>query len=89
MDQNFTFQRTDYGGNRMSNRSKKEVRLHFNTALYLMESLKESMTQDPEVYQSVVGYTHHYYNPEHSDESIIRRCIQIRQELLQVIKKLR
>lgn len=70
-------------------RNEYSVRLHMNTATYLMESLKESMLAEPDKWELLVGDPMYSYPPEHSDESIIRRCVQIRQELLQVIKKLR
>ena len=69
-------------------RNDAKVRLHFNTAGYLFKSLTESMAVDPEEYK-YQQYTYYSYRPEDSDESIIRRCVQIRQELLQVMKGLR
>ena len=71
-----------------SRRTCKNVRMHFNTAIYLMESLKESMAANPEKIEYVT-YTSESFKPEDSDESIIRRCVQIRQELLQVMKGLK
>ena len=69
-------------------RKNSNVRMHFTTAIYLMEGLKESMAADPNKWESG-KYTYESFSPENSDESIIRRCVQIRQELLQVMKGIR
>ena len=61
------------------------LKLHLDTAELLMKGIQESIKVDPT--RSYGAYD--IIPQEHSDESIIRRCIQIRQELLQVIKKLR
>ena len=64
----------------------KKIDLHLNTAYLLMEGISETALEwdkkDP---------SYHYYSQprEHSKESMIRRCVQARQELLQVIKELR
>ena len=70
------------------NRNDKKLRLHLNTAFYLMEGLKESMAVDP-IISKYGSNTYYDYPREHSDESVIRRCVQLRQELLQVMKILR
>ena len=57
------------------------LKLHLDTAELLMKGVQESVTVKPDHWNIIP--------PEHSSESIIRRCVQIRQELLQVIKKLR
>ena len=64
----------------------KNIKRHFETAKLLFDGVEESMatwTKDNE------GWHYRYINPpEHSKESVIRRCVQIRQELLQVMKEL-
>ena len=68
-------------------RSDKLAR-HMQTAKLLMEGIEESMaTWDKEKVNK--GWCSNINaTPEHSRESVIRRCIQTRQELLQVIKEL-
>lgn len=56
----------------------KDADLHFKTAQLLMEGLQESMKAQPNKWGSIP--------PEHSAESIKRRLVQVRQELLQVAK---
>ena len=56
----------------------KEAKLHFDTAVLLMKGLEQSLNVKPNQWGTVP--------PEHSAESIKRRCVQIRQELLQVEK---
>ena len=65
-----------------------KVNLHLNIANLLMESIagtalewsdKKEKTNAPWINQP----------PEHSKESVIRRCVQVRQELLMVMKELR
>ena len=64
----------------------KSIKRHFDTAKLLMEGVEESMstwTKDNE------GWKYRYINPpENSKESVIRRLVQVRQELLQVMKEL-
>ena len=60
------------------------LKLHLDTAELLIKGVKESLQVH---YDTSYGYN--FVPSEHSDESVIRRCVQIRQELLQVIKKLR
>ena len=57
----------------------RECKLHFQTAELLMQGVKESM----QVYEKSF-----ILPPEHSEESIRRRIIQIRQELLRVSQEL-
>lgn len=54
---------------------------HLDTAILLMSGVKESLSVKPD-YWGIIP-------PEHSAESIYRRCVQARQELLQVQKALR
>ena len=65
---------------------KKEVKQHLQTAKLLMDGIEESIstwTKENE------GWHSRYINPpEHSMKSVVRRCVQIRQELLQVMKEL-
>lgn len=56
----------------------KEAQLHMETAELLMKGIKESLEAKPDQW----GCTPR----EHSAASIKRRCVQIRQELLQVEK---
>lgn len=56
----------------------KDADLHFKTALLLIQGVQESMKVKPDQWNNVP--------PEHSAESIKRRLVQIRQELLQVEK---
>ena len=56
----------------------KEAKLHFETAELLMKGLRLSLEAKPDQYGDIA--------PEHSAESIKRRCVQIRQEVLQVQK---
>jgi hypothetical protein len=60
--------------------SEESVR-HLDTAILLMEGVKESLSAEPDKWRCIP--------PEHSRESIHRRCVQARQELLQVQKALR
>lgn len=59
----------------------KECKMHLQTADLLMQGVKESVGV-LEVYGKC------YFPPEHSVESIKRRIIQIRQELLRVSQEL-
>ena len=59
------------------------LKLHLDTAELLMKGVKESLDFTP---PEICGYQ--IIPPEHSDESICRRLVQIRQECLQVLKKL-
>lgn len=60
---------------------------HLETAKLLMEGVSDSAdyicnkTRTGEMYPDIP--------PEHSKESIKRRCVQIRQELLMVMKELK
>lgn len=60
--------------------------LHINTASLLLEGIAESMSQ----WQIGADGKPKAVNlpPEHSKESVIRRCVQIRQELIRVIQEL-
>lgn len=66
-----------------------KVKKHLQTAKLLMEGIEESMaTWDKErVGKGWFSYVNS--ETEHSRESVIRRCVQIRQELLQVMKGLK
>lgn len=63
-----------------------KARQHLDTAKLLLQGVSDSAdeiwrkTRAGEMYPDVA--------PEHSRESIKRRCIQIRQELLMVMKEL-
>lgn len=59
----------------------EESARHLDTAILLMEGVKESLSAEPDKWGCIP--------PEHSRESIHRRCVQARQELLQVQKALR
>lgn len=61
--------------------------LHLKTAELLIKGVRESIEVTGSFYEG--KWYGNEIPPEHSDESIVRRCIQIRQELLQVQKKLR
>lgn len=65
----------------------KAIERHLQTARLLLDGIDESIgtwTKENEAWQ------YSYINPaENSRESVIRRCVQIRQELLQVIKGLK
>lgn len=73
-----------YMTTRMLNSTGKQ---HLETAKLLMEGVSDSVnyiwskTRAGEMYADVP--------PEHSKESIKRRCVQIRQELLMVMKELK
>jgi hypothetical protein len=56
----------------------KEAEFHLNTAILLMKGIQESMEVKPDQWGCIPR--------EHSPASIKRRCVQIRQELLQVEK---
>ena len=64
-----------------------KVDTHLKIANLLMGTISETMGK----WSSNKNDIWPYYGmpPEHSKESVIRRCIQVRQELLQVIKELR
>ena len=53
---------------------------HLDTAILLMEGVKESLSAEPDKWGCIPS--------EHSRESIHRRCVQARQERLQVQKAL-
>ena len=63
------------------------LKLHLDTAELLLKGVKESMYVNPTKYNSG-NFTYEIIPPEHSDESICRRLVQVRQECLQVLKKL-
>ena len=60
---------------------------HLETAKLLMEGVSESV--DYNCNKTRAGEMYPYVPPEHSKESIKRRCVQIRQELLMVMKELK
>ena len=65
----------------------KAIERHLQTARLLLDGIDESMSTWTKENES---WHYSYINPaENSRESVIRRCIQIRQELLQVIKGLK
>lgn len=65
---------------------RKTVNRHFQTAKLLIEGVEETMaTWDTERLDRG-WYSFINYATENSKESVIRRCVQIRQELLQVMK---
>jgi len=65
-----------------------KVSRHFDTAMKLMVGMTETFAEW-EVKKDKSNWPWYNQPPEHSKESVIRRCIQIRQELLQVMKELR
>lgn len=58
----------------------KSVKNHFTTATLLLEGVAESMQVEPDQWGIIP--------PEHSTASMVRRCVQARQEILQVQKAL-
>lgn len=58
----------------------KSVKNHFTTAKLLLAGVEESMGVEPDKWGIIP--------PEHSKASMIRRCVQARQEILQVQKAL-
>lgn len=60
------------------------LKLHLDTAELLLAGVKESLNEKG--HEVWGGYS--IVSPEHSDESICRRLVQVRQECLQVLKKL-
>lgn len=57
--------------------NKKDMLRHLNTAILLLEGIKESIENpQPGMYDD--------YSREDSPEAIKRRCIQVRQEVLRV-----
>lgn len=58
----------------------KNVKNHFTTAQLLLAGVEESMGVEPDKWGVI--------SPEHSKASMIRRCVQARQEILQVQKAL-
>lgn len=58
----------------------KSMKNHLYTAQLLLAGIEESAGVEPDEYGDVP--------PEHSKESMIRRCVQVRQEILQVQKAL-
>ena len=66
----------------------KKIKRHLQTAKLLMEGIEESIaTWDTERLDKG-WYSYASYQTEHSKESVVRRLIQIRQELLQAEKVL-
>ena len=72
----------------MRHENISNLKLHLDTAELLLKGVRESLNEKGTQYVSVVGITETFIPPEHSDESICRRLVQIRQECLQVLKKL-
>ena len=66
---------------------KAKVVRHFQTAKLLMEGVEESMATWGDRFDE--GWYSYYNGTENSKESVVRRLIQIRQELLQVIKEMK
>ena len=63
----------------------KKLKRHLDTAKLLFEGIEESMG----TWKKDDGWHYRYITPpENSKESVVRRCVQIRQELLQIIKEL-
>ena len=58
----------------------KCMKNHFTTAQLLLDGVEESMGATPDKWGIIP--------PEHSKASMIRRCVQARQEILQVQKAL-
>lgn len=71
----------------MRHENINNLKLHLDTAELLLKGVKESLNVKPNTYE-LQGYTYEIIPPEHSDESVCRRLVQIRQECLQVLKKL-
>lgn len=65
-----------------------KVSRHFSTAVKLMTGIDETF-QEWDEKKEKDRWPWYNQPPEHSKESVIRRCVQIRQELLQVMKELR
>ena len=63
-----------------------KINLHLNIANLLMESIAETS----EVWSKSDDKRYPYVGqpPEYSKESVIRKCIQIRQEMLLVMKEI-
>lgn len=59
----------------------KKAKNHLMTAIALLNGITESIQVVPDKYGDVA--------PEHSTASIMRRCIQARQEILMVQKSLK
>ena len=67
---------------------KPEIKRHLQTAKLLMEGIEESMTTWSKERVDKGWYSYVSTETEHSKESVVRRLIQTRQELLQVLKEL-
>ena len=61
--------------------------MHLKTAELLLKGVRESLNETGSWFEG--KFYEDSIPPEHSDESVIRRLVQIRQECLQLIKKLR
>lgn len=59
-------------------KENKELALHLKNAELLIEGIKEAVNRNDEDFWPV---------PEYSRESIKRRCVQARQELLRVMQE--
>ena len=68
---------------------KKEVERHLQTAKLLMEGVEESMATWDKERVDKGWFCYVNTQTEHSKESVVRRLVQIRQELLQVMKGLK
>ena len=68
---------------------KKDIKRHLQTAKLLMEGIEESMATWDKERIDKGWYSYVNSETEHSRESVIRRCVQIRQKLLQVMKGLK
>lgn len=62
---------------------KPSLKLHLDTAILLLQGIKESLEVQEEHGQGVAGIP-----PEHSCTSIERRCVQARQEIRRVVQEI-
>ena len=68
---------------------KKDITRHMQTAKLMIDGAEESMaTWGKEPRENSFRYGYITSDPVHSKESVVRRLIQARQELLQVIREL-
>ena len=67
---------------------KNDIKRHIQTARLLMDGAEESMATWDKERQEKGWYCYINSDPVHSKESVVRRLIQARQELLQVIREL-
>ena len=67
----------------------KDKSIHLQTAKLLLQGIEETLDQWPEKTKPAWGWAGIMDQDEKSKESVIRRCVQARQEILMFMKELK